>query len=368
MKKVVIMIIVCILFLSAFSVFLPVGTCEVINGKTLYVGGSRPENYAKIQDAIDNASDGDTVFVYNGTYFENIVIDKTISLIGENKNGTIIDGNGVGDVVYISVTIGIFSGFTIQNSGDDRYSKLKCNAGMKIDSNGSFNIIGNNIVHNFFGIISYNTYSIKIAGNIISNNAYGIYLSNSSINNISKNIITNDYDGISYHGIRLVQTDNTIVASNTISNSYYGDGINLQSVDNTLVINNTISNNHDGIAIYFPSNNNTITGNYISHNDHGISTGLHITNLSNNKIIENNFTENNIVFYVYEQDMHLYTINNLLGNNSLFNNNKYFDFYSFPVTPFPFVSEFGLCIIICIIIFFAVTIIVILLWKRKRIS
>ncbi len=40
------------------------------NGKTLYVGGSGPGNYTKIQDAIDNASDGDTVFVYNGTYHE----------------------------------------------------------------------------------------------------------------------------------------------------------------------------------------------------------------------------------------------------------------------------------------------------------
>jgi len=36
------------------------------NGNTLYVGGSGPNNYTKIQDAIDNASNGDTVFVYSG--------------------------------------------------------------------------------------------------------------------------------------------------------------------------------------------------------------------------------------------------------------------------------------------------------------
>ena len=56
-------------------------TFTVLNGNTLYVGGSGPGNYTKIQDAIDNASDGDTVFVYNGTYYENVVINKSIDLI-----------------------------------------------------------------------------------------------------------------------------------------------------------------------------------------------------------------------------------------------------------------------------------------------
>ena len=42
------------------------------NGKTLYVGGSGPGNYTKIQDAINNAIDGDTIYVYSGTYNGNI--------------------------------------------------------------------------------------------------------------------------------------------------------------------------------------------------------------------------------------------------------------------------------------------------------
>ncbi|MCD6142250.1 hypothetical protein J7J55_05990, partial [Candidatus Bipolaricaulota bacterium] len=86
-------------------------------GNTLYVGGSGPNNYTKIQDAVDNASDGDTVYVFNGTYYENVFIGRSINLIGENKDTTIIDGGGSGDVVHITVDWIDICGLTVQNSG-----------------------------------------------------------------------------------------------------------------------------------------------------------------------------------------------------------------------------------------------------------
>ena len=72
-------------------------------GKTLFVGGSGPNNYTTIQEAINDAVDGDTVFVYDDSspYYENIIIDKSISLIGENRNTTVIDGNYIGNVIEI---------------------------------------------------------------------------------------------------------------------------------------------------------------------------------------------------------------------------------------------------------------------------
>ncbi|MHA2367036.1 MAG: hypothetical protein ACXAC7_23995, partial [Candidatus Hodarchaeales archaeon] len=61
-------------------------------GDTLYVGGSGPDNYSSIQGAVNAAQDGDTIFVYSGVYFENVLIPKTVTLIGEDKETTIIDG------------------------------------------------------------------------------------------------------------------------------------------------------------------------------------------------------------------------------------------------------------------------------------
>ena len=79
---------------STFAGDVDVKTMSLVgfDGNTLYVGGSGPNNYTTIQSAIDNASDGDTVFVYDDSspYYENIVIDKSIDLIGENKDSTVL--------------------------------------------------------------------------------------------------------------------------------------------------------------------------------------------------------------------------------------------------------------------------------------
>ena len=70
----------------------------------LYVGGLSFGNYSSIQDAINDAFNGCTIFVYNDSspYYENVVIHKTINLIGEDIDTTIIDGENRGDVVLVS--------------------------------------------------------------------------------------------------------------------------------------------------------------------------------------------------------------------------------------------------------------------------
>ena len=71
-----------------------------IRGEILYVGGSEPGNYSKIQDAIDDAADGDTVFIYDDSspYYENVYLkDKSINVVGENTDTTIIDAGTGGE-------------------------------------------------------------------------------------------------------------------------------------------------------------------------------------------------------------------------------------------------------------------------------
>jgi nitrous oxidase accessory protein NosD len=75
-----------------------------------------PDDYPTIQAAINSANNGDTVFVRSGTYYENVVVNKTLNLIGENRNSTIVDGNNTGNVVTLVSNNVNVCGFTFRKS------------------------------------------------------------------------------------------------------------------------------------------------------------------------------------------------------------------------------------------------------------
>ena len=74
-----------------------------------------PDDYPTIQEAINAAKEGDTIFVEAGTYYEHVVVSKTVSLVGENKSTTVVDGNWTGTTVTITANNVSVSGFTIQH-------------------------------------------------------------------------------------------------------------------------------------------------------------------------------------------------------------------------------------------------------------
>jgi len=74
-----------------------------------------PDDYSTIQKAISNANSGDTIYVRAGTYYENLIVDKSVTLEGENRDTTIIDGGGNGDVIRVAADYITITGFTITN-------------------------------------------------------------------------------------------------------------------------------------------------------------------------------------------------------------------------------------------------------------
>ncbi|HDN95751.1 MAG TPA: hypothetical protein ENG71_01620, partial [Thermoplasmatales archaeon] len=139
------------------------------NGKTLHVGGDGPNNYTSIQSAINDAKDGDTVFVYDDSspYYENIVIDKSINLIGENKDTTVIEGKN-DNVIHIKANDADIAGFTIQSNGST-YAVIYLN-----HSN-------NTNIHSLIiqlakkGIHLLHSNNVTLSNNIIYKCSYGIY-------------------------------------------------------------------------------------------------------------------------------------------------------------------------------------------------
>ncbi len=90
--------------------------CGAASADTFTVGSSGCD-YTKIQDAVDDVDEGDTIFVYNGSYTENVWINnKDLTIEGEDREATIIDGGGSGDCIRVDSADVIISGFTIQNA------------------------------------------------------------------------------------------------------------------------------------------------------------------------------------------------------------------------------------------------------------
>jgi parallel beta-helix repeat protein len=296
-------------------------------GNTLYVGGNGGDNYTRIQDAIDNASDGDTVFVYDDSspYYENVVIDKSISLIGEDRNTTIIDSSGTGDTVHVSVNQTNISGFTIKNCGNIWYP---IDAGIDIRSN--YCIISNNkILNNYVGIYLDFCSNNIIADNIISsNNLHGIFLRNQNYNNtISGNKInSNKRSGLYIRDY----SDKNIVKDNDINfNNYWG--IIIVGSEGNIIYNNNISINMDGIYLGVAGNKNTIFENNISNNNNGVflrSSRYNIIKYNNilgnhENCIELQNSHNNTIYFnniVYSLNFGIY-IWDYSNFNKIYHNN-----------------------------------------------
>jgi parallel beta-helix repeat protein len=233
---------------------------DAADGEVLYVNETGSNGaYVTIQDAIDNASSGDTVFVYSGTYYENVVVNKTISLIGENTENTIINASKDGDVIHVNMDWVNVSGFTLVGS-----SYYIGDAGIELNNVENCSIKSNNIINTNFGIYLYYSDENDLTCNGLSFIGTGIYLENSDNNEIILNNASNE----TYYGIRLQYSNDNEITGNVASyNEYYG--IYLRNSNQNYISNNNVSNNDDGINMYI-SNSNDLINNEVHNNDVGI--------------------------------------------------------------------------------------------------
>jgi parallel beta-helix repeat protein len=267
--------------LIAISVFdTPVGLVERASGATLIVNTTGSEGaFISIQDAIDNASAGDTVFVYQGSYNENIMINKSLNMKGENRDNTWIKGDDTGDVVVVSADWVNITGFTITKGG----SSFE-NAGLKLIDNKNCKIYENCISNNgYYGIYLYNSSWNEILNNSAYNNYWDcINLKYSRGNNIVDNTLYST-EGI---GIMAYYSDETSIQSNTAWDHW--GSIYLLRSNQSSVINNSVSNGIYGIRGDFCLGNN-YTENTAFNNEYAFN----IENSEENNILNNTVKSNN---------------------------------------------------------------------------
>ena len=250
----------------------------LLDGNTIYVGGNGPGNYTNIQDAINDSSVGDNIFVYTGEYHENVNINKSIQLIGEKRETTIINADFQGDVIYVSADNITVTGFSLVDSQDLNYY----GAGIRISSGDNITISNNRIIDNYYGLIMDNSSINNIFDNIIhSNLGRGIRLEMSSNNIIFDNSVIDE------GGISLYDSFDNEIKDNEFINSFVG--VYLERSSNNSIINNFITETvWEGYLAYKQPCTNNITGNTITNN---MGYGIHLQ--SSHNIVTNNIIENN---------------------------------------------------------------------------
>jgi len=245
-------------------------------------------NFTTIQEAIDNATNGDIIWVYSGNYSGNIKINKTLDIIGIDQE--YLNGNDTGNPyiwggeTYIEHTTAVlFSNFSLL--GDPDKDKIK------IES-------------------ANDSYILNCSADYLL-----LYYSDGiSVKNCEFNTKFDYFAGISlYVSSNNLITDNICIGGATEKN--YNTGICLQASDNNQLLNNTcIAENSNGTdsAIYLSSSKgNKINGNLCWESDIGIkledsnsnyisgnnitmnkNKGVFLILSNNNEIVQNNFIEN----------------------------------------------------------------------------
>jgi parallel beta-helix repeat protein len=253
-----------------------------------------PADFNTIRDAVDAASSGDTIFVKNGTYYESVFMDKSLTLIGEDKYATIIDGGHEQSVISLVSPNITISGFTLKNGMD----------GIGVWSQGD-NVSENIVTQTRHGIALHFAGETIIKCNILTQNSYGIVLDRASGSILRNNIITNNSYNLDIFGVELSDYIHDIDSSNTVNgkpvyylinkhnlviemSNYPNAGyLAIVNSSNVNVRNLNLTDNGQGILSAF-SINSTITNVTVSN----CACGIHLVGTSGNFVVNSTIMNN----------------------------------------------------------------------------
>jgi len=235
-------------------------------------------DHKSVQEAIDEANPGDLIEVRVGTYYENIDLNKPLTLQGTDvgERSAVLDAGGNGPAITISANGATVVGFMVTNSS---YS------GILVHSDDNI-IIGVSAIDNeYCGIRLEGARNNTVEDNDISHNGVvGIKLENSGCNRI----LSNNVSGNAYSGIELEGSVESEIANNSVYDNG-NDGIELKGSKNNCILSNHVTGNMDGLCLELSSDGNQISDNNASYNDF---SGIMLRE-SRDNMVEKNVAERN---------------------------------------------------------------------------
>jgi parallel beta-helix repeat protein len=266
--------------------------------------------YGSIQEAIDapETSDGNTILVYKGVFYENVIVNKSLHLSGEGISDTVIDGGGVGTVVYVDADNVSIANFTLRDSGS-----AWLDSAVVVHNSTSASVSGDAITSSYVGIYLDNSTDCVLEGNDVSAVYAGVSLEYSDGNAIRMNNITTQagiglslyYSGSNVaeqnqirfgrEGVRLASSSDNKIHQNILVDNNYDVHI-MYSYDNELSGNDFRGVGYAGLVIDY-GGNNVVGGNNVRNHTVGVS----LRESSGNTIYYNNFINNAYHVLIYPQ-------------------------------------------------------------------
>lgn len=227
------------------------GTIHIVPRPIITVDDDPGADYFTIHEALDASVDATIIRVYNGTYREHLVVNKSVTIEGLNKLNTWVNGSGTGTVFLVTADGVRITGLTVESAD--------------------------------YGIFLEHVKSANVDHNTIRWYDYGIYSNYSTLGLIDKNLVTRGSNGIvTYH------STNDAVWNNEISyNTVYG----AKDYDSTLVkCFNWNYFHHNNIAYYYDPDpappTLVLDGNIFEDNEIAIvAEGASAVEVTNNSVV-----------------------------------------------------------------------------------
>ena len=331
------MLTVCALLFKRYKIFRPnkamIGIALLISfcsaASTLKAATLPVDENASIGDTLKRAVHGDTIVVKGGIYRERFVVEKSVTLQGED--GSVVDGGGTESVITVRAPAVIIRGLTIRNTGDrlsegdagimikkaknvivenNRFEDVLFgvqvrNAAGTIVRNNTFYgkdldvgrkgdlirvwyssdaAVENNRVFDGRDVVIWYSKNVTVRGNEVQNGRYGIHFMYCDDATIEENrLIGNSVGVYLMYSYRLRLQKNWAISNRGAS----GYGIGQKDMYDGLIADNFVADNRAGM--FMDNSTNTFRGNLIAFNDSGL---LILPSARRNTFGENSFVDN----------------------------------------------------------------------------
>jgi len=268
------------------------GALTVLPRTVVTVDDSGGADFTKIQDAVDFASDGFTIFIYDGSYAEHVVVQKELEIAGESRDGVVIDGGGTGTALFVGADRVVVHNLTIKDAAYGVFQDHTNNTrlydttirdyGTGLYNNFTLNawVAHNLITQGQIGVVAFKAYDDAIRYNEISfNTVYGAKGYNARLRNcFNWNYLHDNKKGYFYDpttDLPPYEFDGNVLVDNEI-------GVEVADSSAIYLTNNAISGG--SVAVLLLNSSSEIRSNTLASVPVGIEFHGSSSNLTGNTI------------------------------------------------------------------------------------